>query len=131
MKPKKNRSAKIFAIFLIVLGSMMCYKIADVFMEKEEIYATVTDTYHTHSRKGRDFGACNVEWVDLEGQVQTENRLENKEGAEVGDAFLILVDARTHSKRVLPNANNVAMFVLGLFFLVPGIIVYSMTRKRN
>lgn len=56
----------------------------------------------------------NLEWVDLNGEVQKEGSLANRAGLKVGDTCTILVDAKTQSRRVLSKSGSVFAFVLGI-----------------
>ena len=101
--------------FLMGIGCIT--KIADLFTKTEEIEAMVVNAYetsssvHTHNPGG---WKMNIEWVDLNGNVQTEGNLRNKSGLEAGDTYTILVDAKTQSRRVLSKAGSIFMFVMGI-----------------
>ena len=101
--------------FFIGLAFML--KITDLFTESVEIEAIVTNTYesdhnvHTHNPGGPK---VNIEWVDLEGEIQSEGNILNDAGLTEGDTYIISVDAKTQSRRVSSKPAAMIQFVLGI-----------------
>lgn len=108
-----------FIILCIVffIGLILITEITDLTTETVEIEAVVTHTwergYYVITRKPRK-PKMNIEWVDLNGEVQTEGSLANRKHLNVGDTCTISVDAKTQSRRVLPKAGCIFVSVLGV-----------------
>lgn len=102
----------------IRIGLVCCLlfmsKISDLFVDSVEIEAVVTKTYRSSGRAGSGGAKMNIEWVDLNGDTQTQGTMQNGYGLEVGDIYTILVDAKTHSRMVTSPTGSVCMFLGGL-----------------
>ncbi len=116
-KVKKHIVLFFVLSFLFLTGIICSLKIFDCFIETDEIEAVVTHTFetnhnvHTHNPGG---DKMNIEWVDLDGEVQTEGSILNREALSEGDTYTILVDAKTHSRRVTGKVGSVVLFVVGV-----------------
>lgn len=113
--------------FFICLG-LLCSllfmtKIYDLNIETTEVQAVVTNTFKGSGKNSSHGPKMNVEWVDLNGEVQTEGSLRNSFGLEEGDYHTILVDAETQSRIVLTPAGSITMFVLGLLCNIICIVI--------
>lgn len=73
----------------------------------------------------------NIEWTDLEGNVQTEQNITGSSELEVGDAYSIQVDARTHSRRVPSKTGSIVLFSLGILFCVGSLLMMKVLHQRR
>lgn len=112
-KVKKHKTffVMLCIIFLFGIGSMS--KIMDLQTETDEIEAVVVKSWYSHNAKHRDGWEMNIEWEDLDGKTHSCGSLSNPEQLDVGDRYTILVDAATHSRRILPGEGNIAMVIMG------------------
>jgi len=120
-KIKSEKMGFLGLCFLLLIGLAFMLKITDLFAETVEIEAVVTDTYeahhnvHTHNPGGPK---KDIEWVDLNGEIQTEGNISNREGLSEGDTYTISVDAETQSRRVSSRLGSVIQFVIGIICCV-------------
>lgn len=118
-KIRKGKFGFFILCLFFLLGIVFITKIVDAVTKTEEIEAVVVKEYktnasvHTHTSGG---WRMNIEWEDLNGTVQTEGNIVNKDRLEVGDTYTILVDAKTQSRRVLSKAGSIMMFGIGVCF---------------
>ncbi len=89
-------------------------KIMELQIETEEIKAVVVKSWYSHNAKHRDGWKMNIEWVDLDGNMHSYGSLSNPDQLDVGDSYTMLVDAETHSRRILSKEGNIAMVVMGV-----------------
>lgn len=124
-KIKKGKLGFFFVSLFMIMGIIFMLNIFDLFVESVEIDAVVSHTYETESHhvgKTHTNGGpkMNIEWIDLNGEVQTEGSLYNRDYLEEGDTFPILVDAETQSRRVLTKGGSIVCFILGILFFLGG-----------
>ncbi len=116
-KIKKHMVLFFVLSFLFLTGIILSLKIFDCFIKTDEIDAVVTHTFethhnvHTHNPGG---AKMNIEWVDLNGEEQTDGSISNREALSEGDTYTILVDAKTHSRRVTGKVGSIVLFVIGV-----------------
>lgn len=117
-KIQEGKLGFICLCLLFFIGLILITKLTDLTTETVEIEAVVTNTWERrHSGFVREpiRPKMNIEWVDLNGEVQTEGGLANRRRLNTGDSFTISVDAKTQSRRVLSKAGCAFLFALGSF----------------
>ena len=100
--------------FFFIVCILIMTKISDLFVDSVEIEAVVTNTYLDYRGKGNPRPKMNIEWEDLQGDIQTEGSMYNEYNLEVGDTYIILVDEETHSKMTNSVSGSIVLFVIGL-----------------
>lgn len=119
-KIKKNKFWFIILCVVFFAGIGCITKITDLMIETSEIEAKVVHTYVSHNVKHASHGKpkMNIEWVDRSGNQHVEGNLLNKNHLVVGDTYTILVDAKTHSRRILSKSGNIIMICSGIFLCI-------------
>lgn len=119
MQIEKNKIRKHKAFFIILcitflfgIGSMA--KITDLLIETDEIEAVVVKSWYSHNTKHRNGWEMNIEWTDLDGNMHSDGSLSNPDQLDVGDRYTMMVDAETHSRRIISTKGNIFMFVMGV-----------------
>lgn len=113
-KIKKNKLGFFFICFGLFASLMFMTKIFDLWTESVEIQAEVVKTFRVFGKHTRFFRNVNIEWTDLNGEIQKEGSLHDRYRLEVGDTYTIRVDAETQSRTVLTAAGSIIFFVVGL-----------------
>lgn len=123
MKGKK-KSKFVFCCLVLgfVVGLIFAARILDFAVKTDTVNATVTKTYEARKKHGKRVPRVNIEWTDLEGNLRTEQNITGSSELEVGDAYPIQVDAKTHSRRILSKAGNLVMFALGVAFCIGSLL---------
>lgn len=122
-KISRDKLGFFFICLGLLCGVLFMTKIFDLNIETTEVQAVVTNTFKGSGRNSSRRPKMNVEWVDLNGEVQTEGSLWNRFGLEEGDYYTIIVDAETQSRMVLTPAGSITMFVLGLLCNIICIVI--------
>ncbi len=123
MKGNKKDKFVFFCLVLVfVVGLLFAAQIVDFAVKTDTVNATVTKTYEVRKKHDKRAPRVNIEWMDLEGNLQTEQNITGSSELEVGDAYPIQVDARTHSRRILSKAGNLVMFALGIVFCIGSLL---------
>lgn len=116
-KIKKSKIGFLGICFFFAVGLLFVAKIFDFFTETVEIDAVVIHTYETrHNQTTHNPGGSemNIEWTDLNGEIQKEGNISNKDNLSEGDSYTISVDAETQSRRVPSKTGSVILFVIGI-----------------
>lgn len=108
--------------FFFIVCILIMTKISDLFVDSVEIEAVVTNTYLDYRGKGNPRPKMNIEWTDLEGDIQTEGNMYNEYNLEEGDTCIILVDKETHSKITNSATGSIILFFIGLIGLIIDLI---------
>ena len=131
---KKNKFGFTFICFGLIVSLLFMLNIQDLFTESVEIEAIVTKVYKDHRGHGKPKPKMNIEWEDLNGDIQTEGSMYNKYRLNVGDTYPILVDTETHSEMVTSSTGSIIMFILGLIGLIFNLfamnILYGIDKSR-
>ena len=131
---KKNKFGFTFICFGLIISIMIMLNINNLFTESEEIEAIVTKVYKDHRGHGKPRPKMNIEWVDLNGDIQTEGSMYNKYRLSVGDTYIILVDKETHSEMTTSPTGSIVMFIIGLLGLIFNLfamnILYGYDKSR-
>ena len=131
---KKNKFGFTFLCFGLIVSLFFMLNIKDLFKESVEIEAIVTKTYEDHRGHGSPRPKMNIEWEDLNGDIQTEGSMHNEYRLSVGDTYPILVDTETHSEMVTSSTGSIVMFILGLLGLIFNLfamnILYGYDKSR-
>lgn len=112
--------SRIMLIIVFLAGLLMMSNIVFLNEETEFIYGTVVNTYTSRTASGTRAGGsfqgspkCSVTWYDKDGEQHT-NGMPNNNDYEIGDYYLIEVDAETNSYEAKSNGEIIVMFVIGL-----------------
>ncbi len=123
----KHKLAFFFLCFGLLISLLFITKISDLWTESVEIQAEVVKTFRSSGAPGSGGPKMNIEWVDLDGEVQKEGSLYNGYRLEVGDTYTIRVDTKTQSRRVLEPAGSIVLSGIGLM----GAILFLCLMKVN
>ncbi len=122
-KIQQHKISFVFFCAAFLVGLFFMTQLTDVLTRTVEIQAVVVKTYEVpHIGRighrgvvGHSGGPhMNIEWIDAEGEVQTEGSIFNEDGMAVGDTFTISVDARTRSRRIVSREGSLFISGLGL-----------------
>ncbi len=117
-KISKHKLLFFFLCFGLLISVSFMTKIFDLWTESVEIQAEVVKTFRSGGKAGTGGPKMNIEWVDLNGEVQKDGSLHNGYRLDVGDTYTIRVDAKTQSRRVLTPVGSIILSGMGLVSVI-------------
>ncbi len=132
MKKKSyGLGTKIILILVFFMGICMIANLAFVFMETEEVEGIVEHTYMSGAANGvkpviggrSETPMCRVVWYDKDGE-EVVYGMPNDKGYEVGDAYYVQVDAKTHRIPKRSAGEGVVAAVIGVVMCTVSVVVW-------